>query len=183
MYVKKNSGYEILVSIKNVPASGSEGGTIEVTELDSPTKQYIEDRVDTPSQDYTYNRTAAKYEAVKEICDGDPHEFLTVFSDGTGTYCKGTAQTWKNEFSSGSAQEATLHIVATEIEDKTASEVTALLASSWIVSFNELTETITNNGEEETVESDTNETNDNDNDTGVSDIIYDEKELEQEISE
>lgn len=127
MYVKKENAYEILVNIKSVPASGSEGGTIEVTELDSAVKQYIEDRVDTPAQDYTYNRTAGKYEKVKAICDKQPHEFLTVFSDGTGTYCKGTAQTWKNEFSAGSAQEATLHIVATAIEDKTASEVTAML--------------------------------------------------------
>lgn len=110
-----------------MPASGAEGGTIEVTELKSPRKQYIDDRQDTPSQDYTYNRTAGKYEKVKAICDGKVHEFLTVFSDGTGTYCKGTAQTWKNEIGAGSAQEATLHIVATEILDKTAEEVTAML--------------------------------------------------------
>jgi len=127
--VKGATKYEKLVSIKSVPASGAEGGTIEVTELDSPVKQYIDDRIDTPSQDYTYNRTADKYEKVKGICDGQVHEFLTVFSDGTGTYCKGTAQTWKNEFSAGSAQEATLHIVATSIEDKTAQEVSALLGA------------------------------------------------------
>lgn len=126
--MKGASKFEKLISIKSVPASGAEGGTIEVTELDSPVKQYIDDRKDTPSQDYTYNRTAEKFEKVKTICDGKPHEFLTVFSDGTGTYCKGTAQTWKNEFSAGSAQEATLHIVATEIVDKTAEEVIALLA-------------------------------------------------------
>lgn len=61
------------------------------------------------------------------MADGQPHEFLIVFSDGTGTYIKGTCQTWKNEFSAGSAQEATLHIVATNIEDKTAAEVKTLL--------------------------------------------------------
>ena len=127
LYVNTGSSYEILVSIKSVPASGSEGGTIEVTELDSKVKQYIEDRMDLPSQDFTYNRTSEKFEAVKEICDGEAHEFLIYFSDGTGTYIKGTAQTWKNEFSAGSAQEATLHIVATDIEDKTAAEVTSLL--------------------------------------------------------
>ena len=129
MYVKGATNYEKLISIRSVPASGSEGGTIEVTELDSPVKQYIEDRMDLPAQDFTYNRTAEKYEAVKEICDGEVHEFLVKFSDGTGTYIKGTAQTWKNEFSAGSAQEATLHIVATNIEDKTAQEVTTLLAT------------------------------------------------------
>ena len=122
LYVKGATKYEELVGIKSVPASGAEGGTIDVTELKSPRKQYIDDRIDTPSQDYTYNRTEGKYEKVKAICDGQVHEFLTVFSDGTSTYCKGTAQTWKNEFSAGSAQEATLHIVATEIEDKTKTE-------------------------------------------------------------
>ena len=129
LYYKNTTAYEKLISIKNVPASGSAGGTIEVTELDSPIKQYISDRVDTPEQDFTYNRTAEKYEAVKAICDGNVHEFLVVFSDGTGTYIQGTAQTWKNEFSAGSAQEATLHIVATSIVDKTASEVAELLPS------------------------------------------------------
>ncbi len=127
LYVKGTTKYEELVGIKSVPASGAEGGTIDVTELKSPRKQYIDDRIDTPSQDYTYNRTEGKYEKVKAICDGEVHEFLTVFSDGTSTYCKGTAQTWKNEFSAGSAQEATLHIVATEIEDKTKAETTTLL--------------------------------------------------------
>ena len=128
LYVKGDSKYEVLIPIKSVPASGAEGGTIEVTELDSAIKQYIADRVDTPAQDFTYNRTAEKYEAVKAICDGTAKEFLVVFSDGTGTYIKGEAQTWKNEFSAGSAQEATLHIVATDIEDKTATEVESLIA-------------------------------------------------------
>lgn len=129
LYHKTESKYEELVGIKSVPASGAEGGTIEVTELKSKIKQYIDDRQDTPAQDFTYNRTIEKYEAVKKVCNGKPHEFLVVFSDGTGTYIKGTAQTWKNELSAGSAQEATLHIVATEITDKNVEEVTALLPS------------------------------------------------------
>lgn len=127
MYAKGQTKYEWLIPIKSVPASGAAGGTIEVTELDSEIKQYIDDRKDTPEQDFTYNRTAEKYEEVQKVCDGNVHEFLIVFSDGTGTYIKGTAQTWKNEFSAGSAQEATLHIVATDIQDKTAAEVTTLL--------------------------------------------------------
>jgi len=123
LYVNRNEEYRKLVSIKSVPASGAEAGTIEVTELDSPVKQYIADRLDTPAQSFTYNRTAEKYEAVKSICDGEPHEFLIVFSDGTGTYIRGTARTWKNEMSAGAAQEATLQIVATSIEDKDEAEM------------------------------------------------------------
>ena len=128
--MKEDSKYKVLVPIKDVPDSGAEGGTIEVTELDSEVKQYIEDRQDTPAQDFTYNRTASKYEAVKAVCDGEAHEFLVVFSDGTGTYIKGTAQTWKKGFSAGNAQEATLHIVATDIADKTEAEVSTLLGTT-----------------------------------------------------
>lgn len=130
LYVKGSDTYAELVGIKNVPASGSAGSTIDVTELKSKIKQYIDDRQDTPAQDFTYNRTASKYEAVKAICDGNVHEFLVAFSDGTGTYIKGTAQTWKNEISAGSAQEATLHIVAQDIVDKTAEEMATLLPSA-----------------------------------------------------
>ena len=129
LYAKIANKFSVLVPIKSVPASGAEGGTIEVTELDSTIKQYIADRKEAPAQDFTYNRTAEKYEAVKEVCDGTEKEFLVVFSDGTGTYIKGEAQTWKNEFSAGSAQEATLHIVAVDIQDKTAEEVTTLISA------------------------------------------------------
>lgn len=107
---------------------GAEGGTIEVTTLKSPIKQYIPDRPDTPAQDYTYNRTSGNYDKVKAICDGKEHEFLTVASDGTSTYTKGVPQTWKTGYGTGSAQEAVLHIVATDIQDKTVEETTTLLA-------------------------------------------------------
>lgn len=127
LYWKKGNAYEELVGIKDVPDSGSAGGTIEVTELKSPIKQYVADRKDTPEQDFTINRTAEKYAAIQAAADGAEHEFVVVFSDGTGTYIKGTAQVWKNGFSAGSAQEATLHIVAVEITDKTKAEVDELI--------------------------------------------------------
>ena len=130
LYYKNGGTYQELVGIKDVPDAGSAGGTIEVTELKSPIKQYVPDRPDTPEQDFTINRTAEKYALIKGVCDGTEHEFLVVFSDGTGTYIKGTAQCWKNGFSAGSAQEATLHIVAVEIVDKTKAEVDALLPAS-----------------------------------------------------
>lgn len=121
--------YAELVEIKDVPDMGAEGGTIEVTTLKSAIKQYIPDRPDTPAQDYTYNRTNGNYEKVKAICDGKTHEFLTIASDGSSTYTKGVPQTWKKGYGTGSAQEAILHIVATEISDKTVEETTALLAT------------------------------------------------------
>ena len=127
LYVKSGNAYAVLVGIVDVPDSGNAGGTIEVTELQSPVRQNIADRPENPDQDFTFNRTATKYAAVKAVCDGNVHEFLVVFSDGEGTYIRGSAQCWKNGFEAGSAQQATLHIVAEDIQDKTASEVTALL--------------------------------------------------------
>lgn len=125
----KSTTYTELFGVRAVPATGAAGGKIEVTEMNSSRKQYVADRVDSPDQDFTYNRTAEKYAAALALCDGAEHEFIVVYSDGTGTYIKGTVQTWKNEFSTGSAQEATLHIVASEITDKTAEEVAALIPS------------------------------------------------------
>lgn len=115
--------YKELVGIVSVPDQGAAGNNIEVTELKSPIKQYVSDRVDTPSQDFTYNRTQANFEAVQKVCDGNVHNFAIKFSDGTATKIVGTAQTWKNGFQRGSAQEATLHIVATNIEYGVANEI------------------------------------------------------------
>lgn len=129
LYVKGGTPaqYTELVGIKSVPASGGEPATIDVTELKSDRNQYIADRTDSPNQTFTYNRTESKYDAVKTICDGEEHEFLIVFQDGAGTYIKGTAVTYKNEVSKGSALEATLVITPVAIEDKTSAEVQALL--------------------------------------------------------
>lgn len=130
LYVKKADKYEKLVGIKSVPASGGEPSTIDVTELESERNQYIADRTDSPNQTFTYNRTEEKYDAVKAICDGKEQEFLIVFQDGAGTYIKGTAVTYKNEVSKGSALEATLVITPVDIQDKTSAEVEALLPAA-----------------------------------------------------
>lgn len=119
--------YEVLVPIKSVPASGSEPETIEVTSMSDARKVYIMGRQDSPSQSFTFNRTATNYEAVKAICDGTEKEFMVVFSDGTGTYIKGQASVYKNELGVNAVQEATLTITAIDIQDKTASEVTTLI--------------------------------------------------------
>ena len=119
--------YDVLVPIKSVPASGSEPETIEVTSMSDARKVYIMGRQDSPSQSFTFNRTAANYEAVKAICDGTEKEFMVVFSDGTGTYIKGQASVFKNELGVNGVQEATLTVTAIDIQDKTASEVTTLI--------------------------------------------------------
>lgn len=129
LYVKNSSSkFEEFLEITSAPAQGSAGGTIEVTVLKSAIKQYIPDRPDTPDQDFNYNYTEANFTKAQEYADGDTHEFLVKFQDGTGYIITGSAQTWINEVSRGSAVEATLHVVASNIDWKTSSEVTSLLA-------------------------------------------------------
>lgn len=129
LYVKNSSDkFEEFLEITSAPAQGSAGGTIEVTVLKSAIKQYIPDRPDTPDQDFNYNYTEANFTKAKEYADGDEHDFLVKFQDGTGYIISGSAQTWINEVSRGSAVEATLHVVASNIVWKTSSEVTSLLA-------------------------------------------------------
>ncbi len=128
LYAKGETNFEAFLDITSVPAQGSAGGNIEVTVLKSAIKQYIADRPDTPDQDFNYNYTEGNFTKAQEKCDGIDHEFLVKFQDGTGYVIKGTAQTWINEIGRGSAVEATLHIVASNITWKTSEEVTALLA-------------------------------------------------------
>lgn len=130
LYGKKKgaTAFSKLVSIKDVPESGSDPEQIEVTTLESKIKQYVAGRQDSPSQAFTYNYTEDNYfTKVKPFCDGNVHEFLVVFPDGTGTYIKGSADTRKNAVSLNSALEATLTITPMDIEDKTSTEVSALL--------------------------------------------------------
>lgn len=130
LYYKNGTSYKELVEIISAPAEGSAGGTIEVTTLKSPVKQYIADRPDVPEQDFGYNYTEANRTAVNGVCDGSVHEFLVKLQDGSGYTITGTAQTWANEIGRGQALEATLHVVATNVTWKTATEVAALLASN-----------------------------------------------------
>lgn len=129
LYSKGSEGkYSELVEVISAPAEGSAGGTIEVTTLKSAKKQYIPDRPDVPEQDFGYNYTEANRTKVNTVCDGESHDFLVKFQDGSGYTISGTAQTWVNEIGRGQAVEATLHIVATDVTWKTATEITTLLA-------------------------------------------------------
>lgn len=131
LYVKgagENGTYAELVEIKDTPDTGSDPEQIEVTTLKRNRKAYVAGRQDSPSQSFTYNYTEDNYfTKVSPICDNANHEFLIVYPDGTGTYIRGIAVTRKNAISLNSAIEATLVITPEDIQDKTSTQVTALL--------------------------------------------------------
>ncbi len=133
LYGKKKgaTAFSQLVKIKDVPESGSDPEQIEVTTLDSKIKQYVAGRQDSPSQAFTYNYTEENYfTKVLPYCNGEVHEFLVAYPDGTGTLITGSAQTKKNAVSLNSALEATLTITPMDIVDKTSTEVSALLPTA-----------------------------------------------------
>lgn len=132
LYVKNSSNKFIeLVEIKDTPDTGSDPEQIEVTTLKRKKKAYVAGREDSPTQSFTYNYTEENYFTnVKTYCDGEIHDFLVKYPDGTGTLITGSATTRKNAISLNSAIEATLVITPTDIVDKDSEEVTALLATA-----------------------------------------------------
>ena len=132
LYGKKKgaTAFTELIEIKDVPDTGSEPETIEVTTLKDTRKSYIMGRQDSPAQSFTYNYDEVKmHDKVMQYCDGDVHDFLVVFPDGSGYTIKGSASTYVKGYSANSAIEATLTIVAEVIEFKKKTEVDALLPS------------------------------------------------------
>lgn len=119
---------EKLVAVKGMPATGSAGGTVEITTSSDATKVYVADRPDTGDMDFTYNYTDANLTAVKGVCDNVARDILIKLPDGTGVQYTGTLQTWINEVSVGSAIECTLHTVPSVAPKYlTIAEVTALI--------------------------------------------------------
>lgn len=120
LWVKKKGEdkFKYLVPIRTAPATGSAPAQIEVTEMDSPRKQYILDRQDTPAFEFDYNYTVAKFKACKEVFDGKTeNEFLVTYGDKSGHTFKGTGATWKDAISAGAELKGKISVAVSEIED------------------------------------------------------------------
>jgi len=106
----KDSGkYEMLVAVTSAPATGAAPGQIEVTTLDSPYKQYIADRPDTPAYEFEYNYNKEDYKKVLEkVSLTKETNYLIVYQDGSGEKFTGKGSTWKNKVDRGGAVTAGL---------------------------------------------------------------------------
>ena len=112
------SKYKYLVPVRSVPATGASPSTIEVTEMDSPIKQYILDREDVGTLEFDYNYTADKYAAVKAKADGQTvQKFLITYSDKSGVKFEGMGKTWRDAVSTGGEIKGKLAIAITSKED------------------------------------------------------------------
>lgn len=123
------NSYEVFLSVKDVPATGSAPSKLEITNLDDVKKGYIPDREDIPDMEFTYNYDATNFAAVKAV-EGIKHYFMIVYSDGSGAVITGVAKTWVDAVSLGTVVTAKMNVVAESVEDKTAAEVAALTLGS-----------------------------------------------------
>jgi len=106
--------YQYLVPVKSMPATGSAPSQIEVTELDSPKKQYILDRQDVPMFEFNYNYTVTNFTRVKSFLDGSStYKFMITYLDKSGVIFEGIGATFINEVSAGNAIEAQMAIAVT----------------------------------------------------------------------
>lgn len=125
------SGFKWLVPVTAIPATGQDPATIEATEMDKDDKGYKQDRDDPVNQVFSFNRTAEKWSAAKQVCDGKRYAFLTVYGDGEGDLFIGTARAYKKEMTPGSTHSGTLVITPQGMpQDKSKTEVDALIAAA-----------------------------------------------------
>lgn len=106
-----NSTYETFVSVTAAPATGSTPSLLDVTTLDSITKQFIFDREEIPAYEFEYNYTKENYTKVAVKLDGKTQcDFLLVYSDGSGEKFSGCGRTWKDAVSIGTSVKAKMSI-------------------------------------------------------------------------
>ena len=110
--------YKYLVPVRAVPATGAAPSTIEVTEMDSPTKQYIPDRVDVSTMEFDYNYNAGNYAKCKALCDGvTSNKFLVTYPDKSGVKFEGAGTTWRDAVSTGGEIKGKISIAISSMED------------------------------------------------------------------
>ena len=93
---KEESKFKYLVPITgDLPAMGSAPATIECTEADSPVKQYIADRTDSPSIELTYNYLAEYEDNIKKYLNSTtPNSFAILLPLGSVFVVEATGDTW-----------------------------------------------------------------------------------------
>ena len=122
------SQFTKLIDVTAVPATGAAQAKLEATVLSSPKKQYIPDREDLPDLEFSFNMTAANYEAVEAVVN-TAHYFLIVYGEGNGALIYGEANVWADAAGRGTVLGGKMNVVPESIEYKTVAEVTALLSS------------------------------------------------------
>ncbi len=115
---KETQKFEYLVPVRSIPATGGSPSQIEVTEMDSPIKQFILDRQDTPAYEFDYNYTKNNYAKCKEVFDGKTeNEFLITYSDKSGVRFSGTGATWRDSVSVGGEIKGKISVAVSSVDD------------------------------------------------------------------
>lgn len=110
--------YEYLVPVRTIPATGGSPSQIEVTEMDSPIKQFILDRQDTPAYEFDYNYTKSNYAVCKAKFDGKTeNKFLITYSDKSGVKFSGIGATWRDSLNTGEEIKGKISVAVSSVDD------------------------------------------------------------------
>lgn len=117
-YDETTKKFKYLVPVRSLPATGGSPSQIEVTEMDSPIKQFILDRQDTPAYEFDYNYTKNNYAKCKEAFDGKTeNEYLITYSDKSGVRFTGTGATWRDSVSVGGEIKGKISVAVSSVDD------------------------------------------------------------------
>lgn len=122
--------YETFISISSAPSPKGAPEALDATTLDSPTKQNIKGRADSPVLAFEFNHTDDNMTTALTACTGGEKEFLLLYPDKTGWVIKGEADATVNDVAINGVIKATFSIFPTSVTYKKASETTALVQAA-----------------------------------------------------
>lgn len=113
----EHNKFEYYVPITgDLPPMGGSPNQIEVTETDSPVKQYISDRPDNPEMQISYNYLVEHEVKINEHLDSVvPHNFLILLPLKSAFVFEATGSTW---FEGGNPEQGTISFSKSKEEIK-----------------------------------------------------------------
>ena len=127
LLLKGATKFESFLSVSSAPSPKGAPEALDATTLDSPTRQNIMGRADSPVLAFEFNHTDENMTTALTVCDGEAHEFLLLYPDGTGWVIEGEADATVGDVGLNSVIKGTLNIFPTSVSYKKASETTALI--------------------------------------------------------
>lgn len=127
LLLKGATKFAPFLSVSSAPSPKGAPEALDATTLDSPTKQNIMGRADSPVLAFEFNHTDDNMTKALTVCDGTAHEFLLLYPDGTGWIIKGEADATVGDVGLNAVIKGTLNIFPTAVVYKKASETTALI--------------------------------------------------------
>ena len=127
LYSGSGSSYTELIPVKTATTPRGEAQSIDVTELWSPDSMEIKGRRASKQATFQFNHTEANMTKVIEVCDGESHDFVLRFGDGTGYKFSGMADFNHEDVAANQAINGVLTVFVTSQEYLSTADLSALI--------------------------------------------------------